>query len=166
MVIKLATSERLLNQVREIFREYQISLGIDLCFQDFEQELSSLPGKYAPPQGRLYLAFIDAEPAGCIALRPFRRDQCEMKRLYIRPKFRGQNLARVLANKIIAEARQIGYSQMLLDTLPTMTAAQGLYRSLGFCQNSSYCFNPIEGTQYMKLDLQCDASPYITMKEK
>lgn len=153
MDIHLATSEPLLSQAREILREYQRSLGIDLSFQDFEQELSALPGKYAPPQGRLYLAFMEGEVAGCIALRPFQGDQCEMKRLYVRPKFRGQNLGRLLAIKVIDEARQIGYSQMFLDTLPMMAAAQTLYRSLGFQPISPYCPNPIEGTQFMKLDL-------------
>ena len=153
MVFELVTSEPLLSQVREIFREYQLSLGIDLCFQNFEQEIANLPDKYAPPEGRLYLAFIDGALAGCIALRPFQEKQCEMKRLYVRPQFRGQNIGRVLVNKVIDDARQIGYRQMFLDTLHTMTVAKALYHSLGFREISSYCFNPIEGTQYMGLDL-------------
>jgi putative acetyltransferase len=153
MILQLVTSEPLVSQAREIFREYQLSLGIDLCFQDFEQELAVLPGKYAPPQGRLYLAFIDEMLAGCIALRPFQEGLCEMKRLYVRPQFRGHNLGLLLATEIIADARKIGYSQMVLDTLDTMTAAQKLYRSLGFKEIEPYCFNPIEGALYMSLDL-------------
>jgi putative acetyltransferase len=153
MILQLVTSEPLVSQAREIFREYQLSLGIDLCFQDFEQELADLPSKYAPPQGRLYLAFIDEKLAGCIALRPFQEGLCEMKRLYVRPQFRGQYLGLLLAKEIIAEARKIGYRQMILDTLDTMTAAQKLYRSLGFQEIEPYCFNPIDGAFYMSLDL-------------
>lgn len=153
MILKLVTSEPLLSQAREIFREYQLSLGIDLCFQGFEQELSALPGKYASPHGRLYLAFIDERLAGCIALRPFQEGQCEMKRLYVRPQFRGKNLGLLLATEIIGEARKIGYRQMVLDTLDTMTAAQKLYRSLGFQEIPPYCFNPIDGAIFMSLDL-------------
>lgn len=153
-----ADSGRFLGQVREIFREYQVSLGIDLCFQDFEEELSSLPGKYGPPGGRLYLALVGREAAGCIALRSFEGKRCEMKRLYVRPGFRGRNLGRMLAEKVIEEARKTGYSEMLLDTLPSMTAAQSLYRSLGFREIGPYCFNPVEGTRYMKLDLSCEGS--------
>lgn len=152
--IELVTSEPLLGKVRELFREYQISLGIDLAFQDFEEELATLPGKYAPPDGRLYVASVDEAPAGCIALRPLQRRQCEMKRLYVRPVFRGRDFGRRLALKVIAEAREIGYAEMYLDTLSTMTSAQRLYQSLGFTQVPPYRFNPIEGTQFMKLDLQ------------
>lgn len=153
MVAELVTEEPLLSQVREIFREYQSSLGIDLCFQNFEEELASLPGEYAPPQGRLYLAYVDGQLAGCIALRPFEENQCEMKRLYIRPQYRGHNLGKQLAEKIIDDARQIGYRQMFLDTLPTMTVAQALYRSLNFCEMQAYRYNPVEGALYMGLNL-------------
>jgi putative acetyltransferase len=153
MNLQLVTSEPLVSQAQEIFREYQVSLDIDLCFQDFEQELAALPGKYAPPQGRLYLAFVDEMLAGCIALRPFQEGLCEMKRLYVRPQFRGQNLGLLLATEIIAEAKRIGYHQMVLDTLDTMTAAQKIYRSVGFQEIEPYCFNPIDGALYMGLDL-------------
>ena len=167
MILELVTSKPLLSQVREIFREYQISLGVDLCFQDFEQELSNLPDKYTSPKGRLYLAFIDGTVAGCIALRPLSEEQCEMKRLYVRPRFREKNIGRLLAKQEIADAYQIGYHQIVLDTLVTITAAQELYRSLGFCEISEYCFNPIEGVRYMGLDLQnsntkCEQSQSIT----
>ncbi len=153
MLIQSASSEPLLSQVREIFREYQMSLGIDLCFQNFEQELSTLPGKYALPQGRIYLAFMDDALAGCIALRPLQKKQCEMKRLYVRPQFRGFHLGRLLANTVIADAREIGYTEMFLDTLYSMASAQELYRSLGFRPTAAYCFNPLPETLYMKLDL-------------
>ena len=153
MVFELVASEPLLSQARELFREYQLSLGIDLDFQNFEQELANLPDKYSPPQGRLYLAFSDGELAGCIALRPFQGDQCEMKRLYVRPQYRGRAFGSLLAAKIIADAREIGYRQMLLDTLPAMASAQHLYLSLGFREVPPYCFNPVDGTLYMALDL-------------
>ena len=153
MRIKLVSSAFQINQAREIFREYQLSLGVDLCFQDFENELATLPGKYAPPQGRLYLGFVKSALACCIALRPFQEHQCEMKRLYVRPDFRGQQLGITLATTIIADARQIGYRQMFLDTLPTMKAAQKLYGSLGFLEIPSYCLNPVEGAIFMCLDL-------------
>ena len=154
IIIELATSKPYLSQVREMFREYQGSLDVDLCFQDFEYEFATLPGKYAPPQGRIYLAFVDGEVAGCIALRPLQAGQCEMKRLYVRTKFRGRNLARILANRVIAAAREIGYTEMFLDTLSSMVAAQTLYLSLGFEMTGAYCFNPVPGSLYMKLDLQ------------
>lgn len=153
MRIDLVTSEPLVNQAREIFREYQLSLGIDLCFQDFENELATLPGKYAPPQGRLYLGFVNNALAGCIALRPFQEHKCEMKRLYVRPEFRGQQLGMALATTTIAVARQVGYRQMFLDTLPVMSVAQKLYRSLGFIEVPAYCLNPVEGAIFMSLDL-------------
>jgi len=152
MILRSATAEPLLGQAREIFREYQISIGIDLCFQDFEHELASLPGKYAPPQGRLYLAFKDEDLAGCIALRPFDETRCEMKRLYVRPAFQGRDLGRLLAERIIAEARAIGYRAMILDTLSTMTVAVTLYQSLGFRPIPPYYVNPIPGAQYMELE--------------
>lgn len=153
MIIKSAVSEPLLSQIRDIFNEYQSYLNIDLSFQDYEQELLLLPGEYAYPKGRLYLAFIGENPAGCIALRPLKGNRCEMKRLYVNPEFRGKNIGKMLANKIIEDARLIGYSYMLLDTLPSMTSAIKLYKSLGFYEIASYRFNPIEGAMYMKLDL-------------
>ena len=133
--------------------EYQRSLGIDLSFQSFDEEISTLPGMYKPPEGRIYLAFVGEKLAGCIALRPFDGRQCEMKRLYVRSEFRGNELGRQLAQKVISEAKIIGYEEMLLDTLPTMTAAFKLYRSLGFQECAPYRHNPIAGTRFMKLAL-------------
>lgn len=153
MRIDEVTSDLRVQQVRELCREYQISIGISLDFQNFEKEMESLPGAYQPPKGRLYLATTEEMPAACIALRDFGSNQCEMKRLYVRPQFRGQGLGKVLANRVIADAREIGYRSMLLDTLSTMTMALQLYRSLGFKEILPYRFNPIEGAHYMSLDL-------------
>jgi len=153
MILELVTAEPLLTQARAIFREYQESLGIDLSFQGFADELAALPGKYAPPRGRLYLAFVEGAPAGCVALRSLTDGRCEMKRLYVVPAFRGRNIGRLLADRVIADARQIGYRQMLLDSLPAMSAAQQLYRSLRFREVPPYGGRAIAGTVFMGLDL-------------
>lgn len=138
---------------RELFLEYADGLGVDLCFQDFEAELATLPGKYAPPQGRLLIAFDDDAAAGCVALRPVDGETCEMKRLYVRPAFRGRRLGRLLAERICDEARAAAYRRICLDTLSTMTGALALYASLGFRPVAPYVFNPIEGAIFLGLDL-------------
>jgi GNAT superfamily N-acetyltransferase len=137
--------------IRTLFREYQEALGIDLSFQDFETELQTLPGDYAPPRGRLLLA--DGLPAGCVAMRPLAGDTYEMKRLYVRPPFRKTGLGRELAERILLEARAAGYRRMCLDTLPAMTGAQRLYEILGFREIPPYRHNPIEGTRFLGIDL-------------
>lgn len=151
--IRPAEFPRDADAVRALFREYADSLGIDLGFQGFEAELAALPGKYAPPGGRLLLAWRDAEAVGCVALRPIDAHTCEMKRLYVRPVARGEQLGRRLAGRICAEARQAGYTRIRLDTLPSMAPAQKLYRALGFRPIESYVYNPIVGTRFMELEL-------------
>jgi putative acetyltransferase len=141
-------------QSRELFLEYAQSLGFSLCFQNFDQELAGLPGVYAPPEGRLLLVDCEGQLAGCVALHKLDRAICEMKRLYLRPHFRGQRLGRTLAERIIAEARQIGYQRMRLDTVePVMKDAVAMYRKLGFKEIAAYCANPMAGTLYMELKL-------------
>jgi ribosomal protein S18 acetylase RimI-like enzyme len=142
----------------EIFREYAASLDIDLCFQDFDRELASLPGEYAPPRGHLLLAYVRGELAGCGAIRPFADAEdgnaCEMKRLYVRPGCRGLGLGRILAKALFDEAQRIGYSTMLLDTLDDMEAARELYATLGFVEIPPYYYNPIPGAHYLKAELK------------
>jgi len=138
---------------RGLFREYQRSLNVDLCFQDFEKELDTLPGEYAPPFGRLLLLYEDNDLAGCVALRKIDDETCEMKRLFVRPDFRGRQLGKRLAEAVIDESRVIGYKRMKLDTLPIMTTAITMYRSLGFKPTSPYRHNPVPGALFMELDL-------------
>jgi putative acetyltransferase len=140
--------------IRELFLEYAQSLGFSLCFESFDQELAALPGDYAPPAGRLALATNNGQPAGCVALHKLTPEICEMKRLYVRPQFRGKGLGRELAEKIIAEARQLGYKKLRLDTFePIMKKAVAMYRQLGFREIPPYRQNPIEGALYMELEL-------------
>lgn len=141
-------------QARELFLEYAKSLGFSLCFQNFDSELANLPGDYAPPSGRLLLAEYEGQLAGCVALHKLEDGICEMKRLYLRHQFRGKGLGRALADRVIAEARQIGYTRMRLDTVePVMKDAVGMYRKLGFREIAPYCKNPIAGALYMELEL-------------
>lgn len=142
-----------LAEVRLMFREYVEWLGIDLSFQNFETELAQLPGDYAPPNGRLLIAEIEGRAAGCVALRRLDQSICEMKRLYIRPEFRGAGLGRKLVTAIMAEGRAIGYRRMRLDTLPQMGAAQALYESLGFREIEAYRYNPVPGTLFLEAEL-------------
>jgi putative acetyltransferase len=138
---------------RELFVEYQAGLGVSLCFQGFERELATLPGEYARPRGRLLLARIAGEPAGCVALRALANGEAEMKRLFVRPAYRGMGLGRTLVECVIDEARGLGYGMLRLDTLPEMKAAQTLYGELGFVETAPYNDHPIEGTRFLALDL-------------
>ena len=150
MKIIHAESREDIAHAHALFLEYAASLGFYLCFQDFEKELAELPGEYAPPDGRLLLAFEDLPPAGCVALRKLGDGVCEMKRLYIRPVFRGKGLGRALSVAIIEAARQIGYRTMRLDTIASMKEAIALYRSLGFREIGPYCHNPVPGAMFME----------------
>jgi len=149
-----AESHDQISQARELFLEYAQSLGFSLCFQGFDKELAELPGDYAPPEGRLLLAEYDGQVVACVALHKLESAICEMKRLYLRPQFRGKGLGRTLAEHIISEARQIGYQRMRLDTVePVMKDAVAMYRKLGFKDIAPYRSNPIAGAMYMELEL-------------
>ncbi|MEO8189558.1 MAG: GNAT family N-acetyltransferase [Acidobacteriota bacterium] len=139
--------------VRTLLLEYQELLGIDLSFQDFEAEVNGLPGPYAPPGGRLLLATHDGIAVGCVALRAAAPSQSEMKRLYVRPAARGLGVGRALVSQVLSEARAIGYSEIVLDTLPTMAEAQRLYEQFGFHDVPAYRPNPVVGTRYLAKSL-------------
>ncbi len=151
------TSDQDWRDVRAILRDYADSLDVDLCFQGFEQELATLPGAYAPPQGLMLLALVDGAVAGCGAFRNLPDvdypNACEMKRLFVRPAFRRFGLGRQLAQSLMDRASQAGYSSMLLDTLDEMEAARGLYESLGFEEVPPFYFNPIPGAHYLRVVL-------------
>ena len=136
---------------RNLFVEYAENLGVDLCFQGFQEELDGLPGAYAPPDGRLLLAIDSDRAVGCVAIRKLEDGICEMKRLYVKSAYRGQGLGRRLAEAVIAEARAIGYGKMRLDSLTSLTEAAGLYRSLGFVEISPYRYNPLPDAVFMEL---------------
>jgi putative acetyltransferase len=154
MKITQATAISDIEKARTLFKEYAAWLEIDLCFQNFEAELAGLPGEYAPPKGRLLLANQDDQIAGCVALRKIAEDVCEMKRLFVRPEFRGRGLGRQLIESIISEARATGYTRMRLDTLPPkMNDAIALYRLFGFQEIGSYYHNPVAGAKFMELTL-------------
>jgi carbonic anhydrase len=153
-----ALSEAAISQARNLFREYATTPGVVSCLDDFEHEPASLPGLYAPPGGRLLLAINESaegreEAVGCAALRKWEPDACEMKRLYVRPAFRGKGAGRELVGSLISEARSIGYKKMLLDSLPSMKESHKLYRTLGFREISSYQKNPIPGALFFEIIL-------------
>ena len=152
-LIQATTSDEI-QRIHQLFKEYAAGLGISLCFQDFDQELATLPGDYAPPAGRLFLAIDGDDVVGCVALRKIGDGVGEMKRLYVRPAFRGRGLGRILTEKLIAEAVTIGYASVRLDTLPgKMDQAIAMYRSLGFQEIAPYYQNPVEGATFMELKL-------------
>jgi putative acetyltransferase len=141
-------------QARRLFEEYAASLGTDLCFQSFDRELAELPGSYAPPEGRLLLAWFEGDLAGCVALRPLESGVCEMKRLYVRPAYRSFGIGRMLTHQVIREAAEAGYRKMRLDSLPSMQTALALYRRLGFRDIAPYTINPVQGAVFLELELE------------
>lgn len=143
-----------LGQVRQLFRNYAAWLGVDPCFQNFDEEMATLPGRYAAPQGRLFYAEIDGQAAGCVGISPITEGVCELKRLYVEPAQRGLGIGRLLALAAIRAAQQIGYRKILLNTLPAMRIAVKLYRELGFLEAPAYYQTPIEGSQFLALDLE------------
>jgi GNAT superfamily N-acetyltransferase len=151
-IIHAETAEQM-DEIRLLFREYEKFLGVDLCFQSFEKELAGLPGKYAAPDGALLIAFYDQDPAGCVALRKLEDGVCEMKRLFVKDRYRGRGLGQRLAQRIIDEAVRMGYSIMRLDTLDRLKEAMRLYESLGFRRTKPYYHNPLPGVMYLQLDL-------------
>ena len=153
-ILQAETTEQI-EETRKLFREYEKWLGLDLCFQGFEEELKNLPAKYAKPDGRLFLVVVDGKTAGCIALRKLEKDVCEMKRLYVRSEFRGLGLGKFLIEKLIEEARLIGYEKLRLDTLPDkMAKAVNLYKSHGFVKIPPYYENPHDETLFLELNLK------------
>ncbi len=154
LVFSQVESPAQIAQARELFLEYQKALGISLCFQNFDRELADLPGDYTPPSGRLLLGHFEGQLAGCVALHSLEPGICEMKRLYLRPAFRGKGLGRIMVDAIVSEARRIGYHRLRLDTIePLMKDAVRTYRKMGFREIAPYCANPCEGALYMELVL-------------
>ena len=149
-----ANTKILITKVKELFLEYSESLGFDLSFQNFDAELDNFPVQYSPPTGSLFLALSQNLPIGCVGVRYFEDDICEMKRLFVKPNFRGKRVGRLLAEAAVKAGKNLGYERMRLDTLPTMEKANHLYRSLGFIEIEPYRYNPIEGAKYLELNLK------------
>ena len=157
--IRPAVSESDFAVVRQLFEQYAASLSIDLSFQDFQRELASLPGAYAPTRGALFLAYVETVAAGCIGLRPFSESVGEIKRLYVLPSFRGQGVARALVAAALAQARRCGYATLVLDTLGSMHSAIALYESFGFRRTEAYYPNPLPNVLYFRLSLEANEEP-------
>jgi putative acetyltransferase len=149
----ISKSDKDFTDAKDLFVEYASSLNFELCFQNFEEEISNLPAQYSEPTGCIILCYENDKPIGCVGLRKFAEDVCEMKRLYLRKEARGKGIGRVLAIKIIEKAKELGYKKMQLDTIETMKEAIALYKSMGFKEIKPYRYNPLDGVLYMELDL-------------
>lgn len=148
-----ANTDESIAQTKSLFLEYAESLDFSLCFQNFDNELENFPNQYSPPTGNLFLALSENDPIGCVGVRSFEKDICEMKRLYVKPEYRGKGAGKELAVSAIKSGKELGYEYMRLDTLSSMETANQLYKSLGFIQIKSYRDNPIDGAIYMELNL-------------
>ena len=153
MTIAIVENAAQLEQARTLFEEYWKSFGFTPCFQNFGDEVAGLPGAYAPPGGRLALAIIEGIPAGCVALKRFDENRCEAKRLYVRPEFRGHGVGRALLDWVIAQARAIGYRELVGDTMPVMQQALDMYRRMGFEFTGPYAADPTPGAIFLRLRL-------------
>lgn len=153
MSIEIREAYSNIEDIRTLFKEYTSSLGIDLAYQNYAEEFSSLPGKYAKPTGRLYIAYVDGIVAGCIGLRKLDAQRAEMKRLYVRNQFRSFHIGKMLAEQVILDAKAIGYKTIVLDTLSTMENARRIYRHLGFIETTPYYESPVKDTCFLSLSL-------------
>jgi len=154
LIITKAKSKEEMKLTGQLFREYQKEIDVDLCFQSFEEELAGLPGKYEEPRGVILLAYWNNQLAGCVALRPFQEEACEMKRLFVRGEFKGNGIGKALASAVIKEGKDRGYKKIYLDTLERLQPAVSLYQSLNFIPIEAYYHNPFEGVVYMMKDLR------------
>lgn len=152
-LVDVALFRNKLEDARSLILEYANSVGIDLCFQNFDQEIASLPGDYSPPNGALFIVSNRDRPLGCVALRKISNETCEMKRLYVKPDYRGRGIGRLLATSVIERARKIGYRTIRLDTLPSMKEAISMYFKMGFKTIEAYRPNPVSGILYLELEL-------------
>lgn len=153
MGVEIKEAYGYIKDIKVLFDEYTSSLGVDLSFQNYDEEYKTLPGKYARPDGRLYLACSQGIAAGCVGLRKIDEQTCEMKRLYVRRQFRGLSIGKMLAEQVIHEARAIGYQSIVLDSLPTMERARMLYKNLGFMEIAPYYESRIQDTHFLSLSL-------------
>ena len=153
MEIDIKAAYNDLENIKLLFNEYTTMLGVNLTFQGYDEEIKNLPGKYALPYGRLYIAYYDNKAAGCIALRKFENDGCEMKRLFVRPEYRHLKIGKKLVDKIIEDARELKYKYMVLDTLSNLHEAVSIYRKSGFQEVEAYYENPLDNVLYFKLEL-------------
>ena len=152
-LVDLANDPKRIDEVRLLLQEYASSLGVDLCFQNFDQEMATLPGDYSPPTGALLLAEDQGKAVGCVAFKKIANEVCEMKRLYVRPNSRGKGVGKLLTETILQKARNFGYKRVRLDTLPSMKEAISMYVSMGFKPIEAYRYNPVGGTLYLELEL-------------